>query len=918
MLLRVKKLVMAVAIMGVAQWVSAAPILVKTEQEILEYKLDNGLRVVLAPNQKENKVYMNTIYFTGSLDDPKGKGGLAHLLEHLAFKGTTDVQGEEFQRVLDQYTLNNNASTDYYSTRYINTIRPDQTAIDKILHLEAQRMDQLVLQQKFVPTEIEIVRREREIRLDQPFAVMLDDMWKAAYGNQYLGRLPIGDLQELTSINMQELEQFYRRYYVPNNAAIVIAGKFNVEQVLKQIDQNFSAIKTKTLPAEVQVPVLDSSKIKQREFTVQKGSDLAKFNIYLNGGNLDIQPALALVPYLYAMQPSGHLYKNMVETGVSTATPSTTWMDKDFNLVLLGAVYAPTQDAKKVSDGLFMYVEQGQAFTQAEVDRVKAMVKNAQATMMTDSVAVGTTLSEYMVSHQGDWAKFFSDQNRLQNLKLDDVNSTLKEFLTAQHRISGHILPTPEDQKKAQEQAKEETKTLDQAEQVEEPLKDPSVYKAEVKQFLADSAVLLQASEQKVQRGKFDNGLKYAVFPTETRDNRIYATLNVDFGDEKSLFGKGQIIDFMAYLLLRGSAQYSLQDITDKSIALDGKAVASSNKNSITIAISAKKENFAEYFNFILDVIQQPKFEQKEFDLLKAQSLQGLDRPYTEPDVVTEISLGRLLEQYQAGDLRYHFEPEFEKQQIAKVTQAQVKQLYQDYFAMNHAQIAVTGEFGDLNILNILKQNFADWTAQQKYQAILPTYRELTAQKIHALAEQREFGSYQSVMMLPVGADHLDAPALIVFSHIFGESQLSSRLAKELREKKALVYGFGRSLNLNSETDVGALSIGANYTAGRSAQVSQTVHKVLIDMINKGVTEQELEAAKADILKGRVTQMEDERTIHRMLANQLGLDKTMKDREKRDQEIAALTVNDVNAVIKKYIKPEHMVEVMSDQYGKPN
>lgn len=909
---------MAVAIMGVAQWALATPVLVKTEKDILEYKLDNGLRVVLAPNPKENKVYMNTIYFTGSLDDPKGKGGLAHLLEHLAFKGTTDVQGEEFQRLLDQYTLNNNASTDYYSTRYINTIRPDEVAINKILHLEAQRMDQLVLQQKFVPTEIEIVRREREIRLDQPFAVLLDDMWKAAYGNEYLGRLPIGDLQELTSINMQELEQFYRRYYVPNNAAIVIAGKFNVEHVLKQIDQNFSAIKPKPLPAEVQVPLLDSTKIKQREFTVQKGSDLAKFNIYLNGRNLEIQPALALVPYLYAMQPSGHLYKNMVETGISTATPSTTWMDKDFNLVLLGAVYAPTQDAKKVSDGLFMHVEQGQAFTQAEIDRIKAIVKNAQATMMTDSVAVGTTLSDYIVSHQGDWAQFFSDQNRLQNLKLEDVNSTLKTFLTAKHRISGHILPTPEDQKKAQQQAQEEAKTLDQTEQVEEPLKDPSVYKAEVKQFITESAALLQQSEQKIQRGQFDNGLKYAIFPTETRDNRIYATLNIDFGDEKSLFGKGQIIDFMSYLLLRGSAQYTLQDITDKSIALDGKATASSNKNSITIAVSAKKENFAEYFKFILELLKQPNFEQKEFDLLQAQSLQGLDRPYTEPDVVTEIRLGRLLEQYQAGDLRYHFEPEFEKQQIAKVTQAQVKQLYQDYFAMNHAQIAVTGELGDLKILELLEQSLAQWNSQQKYHAILPSYHQLTAKKVHGLAEQREFGSYQSVMMLPVGADHKDAPALIVFSHIFGESQLSSRLAKELREKKALVYGFGRSLNLNSETDVGALSIGANYTAGRSAQVSQTIHKVLVEMINKGVTEQELEAAKADILKGRVTQMEDERTIHRMLVNQLGLDKTMKDRAIRDQAIASLTVAEVNAAIKKYIKPEHMVEVMSDQYGQPD
>lgn len=207
---------------------------------------------------------------TGSLNDPKGKGGLAHLLEHLAFKGTVNVKGDEFQRRLDQYTLMTNASTDYYSTKYINIVRPEKNALNEILYLEAERMDKLVLQEKFVPAEIEIVKREREIRMDQPFAVLMDQMLKAAYGNQYLGRLPIGDLAELKSINMSELNQFYRTWYAPNNAIMVISGKFDKAEVLKKIDQHFSPIPARPVPAPVQVPVLDSTKIKQRQFSVEK------------------------------------------------------------------------------------------------------------------------------------------------------------------------------------------------------------------------------------------------------------------------------------------------------------------------------------------------------------------------------------------------------------------------------------------------------------------------------------------------------------------------------------------------------------------------------------------------------------------------------------------------------------------------
>jgi zinc protease len=110
MLTRFKTLTLSLCLLGLNTAVFAQPILVKSQQKIEEYKLDNGFRVVLAPNDKENKVYINTIYLTGSLNDPQGKGGLAHLLEHLAFKGTQNVKGEEFQRRLDQYTLMTNAS----------------------------------------------------------------------------------------------------------------------------------------------------------------------------------------------------------------------------------------------------------------------------------------------------------------------------------------------------------------------------------------------------------------------------------------------------------------------------------------------------------------------------------------------------------------------------------------------------------------------------------------------------------------------------------------------------------------------------------------------------------------------------------------------------------------------------------------
>ena len=918
MLMRFKQLTISLLLVGLSATAWSQPILVKSQQKIEEYKLENGFRVILAQNDKENKVFMNTVYLTGSLNDPQGKGGLAHLLEHLAFKGTQNIKGEEFQRRLDQYTLMTNASTDYYSTKYTNVIRPEQNVINEVIHLEAERMDKLVLQEKFVPSEISIVKREREVRMDQPFSVMMDQMWKSAYGNQYLGRLPIGDLNELQSIKMDELNKFYRTWYAPNNAVMVISGKFDKAEVLKQIDQKFSPIAARQVPAQTKVPVLDSSKIKQRNFLVQKGSDLAKFNVYLNGKNEKIKPELVLVPYLYSMQPSGHLYQSMVETGLSTAVESTTWLDQDFNLVFIGAIYAPNHDAKKVESALISGVEKNQPFNETELNRVKNLIQNQSESVLSNAAALGGRLSDYYVSYQGDWSQYFTDLDNIKKLKLTDVNQTLTQFLVPQHRVSGDIQPTPEEQKKAlkQKQASEPAKTLTQTDLQAEPLKDSRVYQQEVAEYVKASKQSLVNTEKKIQRGTLKNGIQYALYPTSTRDDKTYATISIDFGTEKSLFNQGEALDLMAYLLLRGSDQYSLQDIADKSIEAGGGATANAAGNSITIQIVAKKEKFADYFKFMLEVLKKPKFEPSQFDLIKSQSLSALDRPYTEPETVAALTMTRLLETYQPGDLRYHFEPEFSKQQIKAATVEQVKTLYQNFFVSNHAQIAITGDYQAKTMLKILQKEFGGWKAQLPYQRLSSDYQAYPAQKVHTLSEQREFGNYQSILTFPVGADHPDTPALMVFSYILGDSQLSSRLAQELREKNALVYGFGSGLNLDEWLDSGALTIEANYTAGKSAQVSQGVHKVLNDLLSKGVTEQELEAAKANILKKRVTALEDERNIHRMLTPQLEHHRDLLFREKRDQALAKLTKADVDAVIKKYIKLDQFVEVMADQYGK--
>lgn len=918
MLMRVKQLSLAVWLVAGSMTVAATPVLLHSAHNIQEYQLNNGMRVILAANPKESRVYMNTIYLSGSLNDPQGKGGLAHLLEHLAFKGTTQVPGEEFQRRLNQYTLSNNASTSYYATQYSNVIRAEQKAINEILHLEAQRMQHLVLQEKFIPTEIDIVKREREIRLDQPMSVLMDQMVKSAYGNQHLGRLPIGDLQELESIGLQELQQYYQDWYAPNNAVLVITGKFDQSTLLQQIDQQFSPIAKRALPQGAAKIKFDLQQMTQRQFSVAKGSDYLQLHFYMQPKDPNLSDALAFAPYLYSLEPTGKLYAPLVEAGVATGVVALDASDQERNVSVMAAVYSPKQDAQAVQQGLIEQVERSPArFNATELQRIKDMQKNGVENALKSSAAMLGIISQYVVDRDGQWQAFFSDQDKLQNIDVATVNRHLNQFLKAEHRITASVIPTPEDQKQAATQAPSTAaKTLDQQPVPEEVLKDVKTYKTEVKTYLKTAKTKLQQVDQQIQRGRLDNGVKYALFPTTTRDDKTYATISIDFGDADSLFNRSELIGLTAYLLLRGSEQYERQKLIDESIRVSGNAHVSSSNNSFTIQISAKKQHFEDYFKFVVENLKQPKFEDKEFELIRQQTLASLDRAYTEPDTVAALKLAQLVEQYQPGDMRYHFDPELSKARLNQASNAQIKAFYQEFFNLKHAQVAVTGEFNPNQMQQLLAQQLGNWSGQAHFARILPRYQAYQAQQHHVLAEPREFGSYVALLTLPVSSEDQDAPALTVLNHILGNSQLSSRLAKELREKNGLVYGFSSRLSLNREVQSGALTIAANYSAGQAQQVSHAVHQVLNRLIQTGVTEQELAEAKAAILKRRVTNLEDERNIHKMLTSQLEHQENMQSRIERDRAFAKLSNKDIQRVIQRYIQPTQLIEVMADQYAK--
>lgn len=822
MQLKLKTLTISLLALGLSASIFAKPVLVKKYDQIEEYQLDNGLKVILSDKTKNNTVFMNVIYQAGSLNDPLGKSGMAHLLEHLAFKGTENIKEGNFQSALDQYTLFSNARTDYYSTQYMSEIRSEQNTINKVIELEAERMDKLVLDKKFVAPEIEVVKREREANFDQTFSRLMNKIFQSIYGVEYFGREPIGELTELESINMSELNQFYRTWYRPNNAVIVLTGNFDKTAVLNQINQKFGGIPSKIVPEQPTIPKISIEQAKSEDIVIKKGDGYQKINVYIVPRNEEIEPTLDITSALFTLEPSGTLYQRLVEKGIVDNVDVALWTSRDFNMMFVSADYVPSQNLKKMNKALIENVEKKQKFNQADVKRLQDITKNSRIATFREASALGGMLSEAIVLNRSDWLSYFNNRDRIQSLTTDQVSQDLQKIFKEEYRLEAEIQPTPladqEKQRLEPEQAPQFLQSMGDTKQ--ETPKNLAVYKKETEQYVKQAQTILEKAETKIQRGTLETGPKYALYSTPTKDDQISATLTIPFSTAKKLMNHEKIIDISTYLMSRGSDQYPFQYLMDKSIEVNGGVAISSNLNSIDVQVVANKDKFEEYFKLIIDILQKPSFEQKQFDSIKSKYLNQMDRTYTEPDIVVAMALSEIANPYPQGDLRAYSDPEFTVKLLKQVTNKQVKKFYEENIGLDFARVAVTGEFDASQMKEFLNSTLSKWKTKTQFEEMEFASQPKPAQKHYLKSEPREFGSYSSIMNIEMGSDSPDLPAVLVMGYILGESQLTSRLAKELRENKNLVYGFSQSLDLNEGNNASSFSISANYTAGKADLVS--------------------------------------------------------------------------------------------------
>ncbi|WP_019673824.1 M16 family metallopeptidase [Psychrobacter lutiphocae] len=407
----------------------------KSDASRHEYQLDNGLKVIIKEDHRAPVVMTQIWYAVGSTDEPEDKGGISHLLEHMMFKGTPIVSGADFDRLIAKFGGNHNAFTSYDFTGYYEMFPVNRLAL--ALELEADRMSNLSFDSdEFVQEfkqERNVVMEERRQRTDDnPLARSYEKFRKLALPNSPKGESVIGPMDEIASIEIEDLENWYKTWYAPNNATLVIVGDVDPKSTLAKVEQYFGHIQPSKLPQRpsVQQQAWRGYQQHKIEESVNVPTLLMAFNVptltSAKVANLPEQEAYNLLMLQFVLDGglAARFEKNLVREQGILASVAT-----DYSLYERG-------------DGLFLIqatpregvsLEQAQQAIMQQIDLIKTEVLSQQELdRARNNVVKGFTFSQDSVSGQAYMI------GNMQVRGLDDrLLTTLNEQLT---KVSGQDL----------------------------------------------------------------------------------------------------------------------------------------------------------------------------------------------------------------------------------------------------------------------------------------------------------------------------------------------------------------------------------------------------------------------------------------------------------------------------------------------
>ncbi|AUB42860.1 pqqL, zinc protease [Nostoc flagelliforme CCNUN1] len=866
-------------------------------QNVRKTVLENGLTVLTKEVHTAPVVTVQVWYKVGSRNEEPGVNGIAHQLEHMMFKGTLN-RPIQFGRLFSALGSDSNAFTSYDQTAYYGTV--ERNKLKALLVLEADRMqnsqiepEQLANEKRVVISELQGYENSPEYRLNR--AVM-----QAVFPNHAYG-LPVGGTKaDVEKFEVEQVEKYYRNFYSPDNAVLVVVGDFQTANTLQTIKEVFGKLPKKVRSEELGIRSKNtftsspSSPIVLRE----AGAGRLLQAVYpLPDANQPDVPALDVMDYILTEGRNSRLYQALVESGLaSEVTASVTSLrESGWYEVLVTA--GSKQDLKKIdsvlSSAIANVAEKG--VSSEEVERAKtqltADVILSNRDITSQAMRLGTdetTVGDY---HYTD--RYLA---AVRLVKPTDIVAVINKYLTKGAKTVGFFEPT-------QKQITEGGDKPDSAQTTENFSPGAPVLPSEVMKYLPPVDLATDAIAQVLpQEFKFTNGLRLLLLPDHSTPT-VTLSGHIKAGTEFDPEDKAGLAAFVADNLLNGTK--SKDDLTIAKLLAERGASLDfhSYREGVHIEGDSLAEDLPILLEILADVVKNSTFPAKELELHRQQTLTDLQQELDEP---SEVARRVFVQSIYPKKHPLHTFPTEES--LQKIQRQDVIDFKAKHYRPDTTVLALVGDFDLDKVRSLIKNEFGNWEVSG--QAPTLKYPPVsTPQKIVSVNPVLSGKAQAVTYMGYTGINRYDPRfhAALVLNQILGGDTLSSRLGAEVRDRQGLSYGIYSSFQAGK--NAGTFLIEMQTSPEDSRKAIASTRQILQQIHQQGVTALEVETAKRTLISNyNVLLANPEELTDRILMNEVyGLDKG--ELHSFTDKIQKVSLTQVNQAARELLHPDQIVVV---------
>ncbi len=872
---------------------------------ITHYRLPNGLEVLIAPDPSKPQIVVNITYKVGSRHENYGETGMAHLLEHMLFKGS-----KKHPKITDEFTQRDaqwNASTWNDRTNYYEVFTASDAYLDWALSVEADRMVNSFIRKSDLTTEMPVVRNEFEIGENDPTSILTERIVSTMYLWHNYGKSTIGARSDIENVPIPRLQAFYKQHYQPDNAVLTVAGRVDEAKTLALIVKHFAAIPK---PARVLQTLYTEEPVQDGERSV-KLERVGDVQVVAAGYHV---PPMAHADYAFTVllsdvltnTPSGRLHKALVETKKATSVAGVNFENRDPTVTLM---WAEMRKEQSLDDARNIFVNTLDGFaaspvTAAELERAKSkMLKDIDLTI-NSSVNLALRLSEAVGA--GDWRLFFLQRDRLRAAAVADVQRAALNYLKPANRTLGIFVPT------AKPDRVEIAKVADVGGVLKNYRGDAPIAVGEAFDATPENI------EKRVKRGQLPGGMKTAFLAKKTRGETVHAQIVLRFGNEANLNGQRLASEMVGGMLMRGTKNKTREQLREEIDNLKASISVGSSATGAYVSISAKRETLSAALRLATEMLRESTLPEKEFELFREEQLAALERSTSDPASRATEALELHFNIYPLGDVRraIGLNEAIAETKVAKIADA--KAFYRDFFGANNAQIAIVGDFDEPTTKQELTQLFSDWQSAKSFKRLSGEYRAVPPLTKTIETPDKESATFLARVNVNLNENDPDHAALKIADWMLGGgADFGARLVARIRVKEGLSYTVYSSLDTNAFDRAGSWLVYAQYAPQGKARLEASFRDEMSTIISGGFLATEVANAKSGYAQSQQLNRANDAGLAQTLVRHLYDGRTFAWDAALDRQVQTLKANDIQAAMRKYFDLASFTIVNAGDFAKP-